>query len=197
MKSNPPTQRQSRRITFWQRKYLIAKKDQLTVVMFLVLNMTVIMGISFIVLYHLMNRALKSIMYSIHIKIDSIGDVLIPIVVEVNIAFLIAVIISSWLLLHIMNIRLKNALLSFHRNLDKVGDIDFLALEKIKHSDATEEMVEAFNDMAGLINEKMYLISNTTSELGEILKDKEFDTSKVKQKIHTIRTTIKYFTHVT
>lgn len=173
-----------------RRKFLIDKGEQLKVVLYLSVVIAVFIAASSAALYSLMDKAIENVMFTSHLKFDSLGEAFWPILVKVNIIYFVAVMAISWGVILYLVYKLNAALRRLHFDIDRVKELDLSYIGKFGRIKLMEKMKDAFNEMTSTISGKVVALSTSSGKIAELVAGDQIDTARLKEEIASVKGTL-------
>ena len=177
-----------------RRKFLINKNAQLKVAFYLAAIIATFIAVASVVLYRLMNTAIEAVMFSSHLKVDTLGEAFMPILVKVNVVYFIAVIAISCGLVFFLIYRLNYGLRRLHFDIARVGHLDLSHPERFNRIKVMGGMKDAFNEMVTSLSDKMASISLSSARISKLTAPDDIDIASVKAEIKSIKDTLNRLT---
>lgn len=148
-----------RRTVFIDRKFQSAFVFKF---LFLLLAGTLIFDIA---AYFILNRRLEDTLYSAHLSIRSVGEILLPVLLSLSIIFIVilgaAVLVMTLLSSHLI----AGPLHAIRRYIDHIGegDLDFCA--RLREKDQALPLISSLCRSLDVLNERLSSVQSLTSEL--------------------------------
>ena len=133
----------------WRRRnYLINKAFQLRFItrfLFVVLAGSAVSGF---VMYTVLNRKVEDFFYSTHIKLSSVGQVLLPDIIKVNLFVVAVVLLAVALITILITHKVSGPLYRLGASVEKIGDGDFSNRFSLRKGDELDDLARSFEDMS-------------------------------------------------
>ena len=173
-----------------RRKFLIHKGEQLKVVLYLSAVIAIFIAASTAVLYSMMDNAIENVMFTSHLKFDSLGEAFWPILVKVNIIYFVAVMAISWGVILYLVYKLNAAMRRLHFDIDRVKELDLSYIGRFGRLKLMEKMKDAFNEMTATLSGKVVSLSTSSGKISELVAGDQIDTAKLREEITSIKGTL-------
>ncbi len=110
------------------------------------------------VLYYIINRRLTETLYHSHIKVKTVGEIVGPEIVRVNLIVTLCIIAIGFLLAYVVLKRIERRLLPFRVYSERIADGDLTVGVPEQGNDLTDELSGGFNAMVDGLRERFNAI---------------------------------------
>ena len=137
------------------------------------------------VLYYIINRRLTETLYHSHIKVKTVGEIVGPEIVRVNLIVTLCIIAIGFLLAYVVLKRVERRLLPFRVYSERVADGDLTVGAPEQKDDLTGELSQGFNAMVDGLKERFDAIKMRLVMIDSLLQriedmsDKKMDASTI------------------
>lgn len=179
---------------FMRRKFLIHKPAQLKLVAALAASAAVVNVTSLTLLYNLLRREIENAMFSSHIKLRTLGELITPIVFRVNTWAVVAIMAVSAAIIAWVVFRMNRSLRLLRRDMGRIGALYLVEAGRFERGEAIRNMMEEFDSMVGSLNESFSEVASASGRLSEIAgREGRIDPAAVKEEVLRIRTALEKF----
>jgi len=172
-----------------RRNYFVKKAFQLSFIFrFFILGLF----FSFIVnvfMYFLLGSRIEETLFSAHITVKTVGDIVIPYLVFINIIVVVLVAIFSAVLIKSFHKKVSGPLFRFQKLMDGIAQGDLLSNVKLRKGDQLVEIQDRFNFMLDCLREKINGVKSSfistqkdIKEIDELTAGKDINVQEVKQR---------------
>ncbi len=123
-----------------------------------------------ITLYYLINKKLTAMLYLSHIRIRSVGEIIGPLIFNVNILISSIIIVIAFIVVYVVSRRVEMHLKPFKTFSERVAYGDLSAEVPYLHYDLTDELTTHFNSMVGALGGRMELIKAHLASIKSLVK---------------------------
>ncbi|MGK7346497.1 MAG: hypothetical protein ACNS63_11900 [Candidatus Nitrospinota bacterium M3_3B_026] len=177
-----------------RRKFLIHKPAQLKLVAALAASAAVVNVTSLTLLYNLLRREIENAMFSSHIKLRTLGELITPIVFRVNTWAVVAIMAVSAAIIAWVVFRMNRSLRLLRRDMGRIGALYLVEAGRFERGEAIRNMMEEFDSMVGSLNESFSEVASASGRLSEIAgREGRIDPAAVKEEVLRIRTALEKF----
>ena len=173
--------------SLYRRKFLINKSEQLKIAFYLAAVIATVIAVSSAMLYRMMGTSIEAVMFSSHIKMQSLGEAFIPILVKVNIAYFVAVMAISCGLVFFLIHKLNVALRRLHFDITRAGQLDLSRPGNFSRIKLTSGLQIAFNEMISSIEPNMAALATSSAKISKLTASDDINIADVKAEIKSIK----------
>ncbi len=125
------------------------------------------------VLYYIINERITETLYRSHIKVRTVGEIVGPVILRVNVAVTIFIIVLGLLLAYLLLRRIEKQLLPFKDYSDRLAEGDLTVSVPDGDDELTADLTEGFNTMIDRLRDRFDSMKRRLVTIDDLLKKLE------------------------
>lgn len=177
-----------------RRKFLIHKPSQLRLMAAMLVAVLAIEIVSVFALYGSLQGVIENAMFSSHIRINTLGEVMTPIIMRVNAWSAMAILIISAVIVGSVVYRMNRTLRLVRADVRKLGELDISHAGEYKRAESVRSMMEAFDEMTETLSAAMAKVKTSSAEMEKGFSGEDgVDIEKMKKNVRELKEALEFF----
>lgn len=118
--------------------------------------------------YFILNRRLEDSLYSAHMTLRSVGEILLPTLVSLSVVFLVLLGAAVLLMTLFVSHLIAGPLYAIRRYIERVGEGELDFDPRLRSKDQTTPLALALSETLDVLNERLAKIQSTARELQDL-----------------------------